>query len=152
MIIYVMRHGHSPSVTEAGVLSDAERPLSDRGKADVRRMVRQLLEKGGSPSAVFTSPLTRAMETAAVAAEVLRLKDPPRVYAPLSNQISGAELFLAFRKDFKGAQALIVGHQPQVGDMISAVTAKRVDFKPAGIAAIDAKGASQAGLLWSINP
>lgn len=153
MKLYIMRHGHSPSLLEAKVASDSDRPLSAKGQADARKAVKALLAKGGKPGLILHSPLRRAVETAKAAAEAAGI--PPssvEVYEPLSNVLGGPELFAQLEKRLAGVEeALLVGHQPQIGELAAYLAEGRFSFSPAGVAGLELKG-SQAARLWSYNP
>lgn len=137
MILYVMRHGHSPTCVEAGCATDAERPLSEKGRADARAQARRLLESGARPKAVLHSPLRRAAETAAEAAAVLGV--PAKPLPSLANQVGPEELAAALAGPLAEAgELLAVGHQPQVGELCAYLADRVFDFKPAGIVALQA--------------
>lgn len=152
MKLYILRHGHSPSVGEARVKRDAERPLSDRGRADVRAAAELLAKEGGRVDAIFASPLKRAQQTAEEAATVLKPEHGVTTYGPLSNEISGAALLNNLRRDAAQLSSLlVVGHLPQLGELVAAAAGQAVELKPAGLAAVELDGES-GRLLFSRNP
>ncbi|HVE12784.1 MAG TPA: histidine phosphatase family protein [Elusimicrobiota bacterium] len=151
MKIYLMRHGHSPSALEAGVESDAERPLSKRGREDARRAARHLLARGARPALILVSPLLRARATAAEAAAELRPAPPERVFTPLDNRVSGAELLPLLLAEADAEEVLVVGHQPQLGDAVQSLLDREFHFQPAGVAALECSRGT-ARLLWAANP
>lgn len=148
-----MRHGHSPSAAEAGVAQDALRPLSPVGRAQARRQAGALLNDGELPALLLHSPLLRAAQTAEELAALLRI--PPQAFAPLSNDLPPEELARELSAPLARARALlIVGHQPQVGELCAWLCESLVDFKPGGLAALEAEALSQgsARLLWQRDP
>jgi len=66
--LYLMRHGHAPSPSEAGVATEALRPLSEKGRSDARRIAAELVKRGARPALILHSPLARAVQTAQAAA------------------------------------------------------------------------------------
>jgi phosphohistidine phosphatase len=61
MELVIIRHGQAAS---PGAYSrDSERPLTDVGHADTRRLGQRLLAAGLAPDHVFSSPYVRARET-----------------------------------------------------------------------------------------
>jgi phosphohistidine phosphatase len=139
MKLFVMRHGHSPSVTESGVQTDAERPLSSQGRKDARAQAEALKKAGGKPALILHSPLRRATETAAEAAAILGV--PARVFGPLSNEIGPEELGGALEQPLAEAgEVLAVGHQPQVGELCAWLSGRLYDFKPAGLVGLELPG------------
>ena len=158
MKLFVSRHGHSLSTAEAGVASDAKRPLSDTGRSDVRRMAEFAASQGAAPELILTSPLRRAIETGGEATKVLKPKLGTKIFQPLANEISGKELFQALLHQTVDQKALntlqqlwIVGHQPQLGDMVLQITGGVVELRPGGIVALNVED-GKAALLWSRNP
>lgn len=152
MKLFVMRHGHSPSVTEAGVATDAERPLSERGHRDARAQALRL--KDAKPALILHSPLRRAVETAQEAAAALGVEARP--FEPLSNQLGPKELAEELAGPLARTGALlIVGHQPQVGELCAFLSNRLFDFKPAGIVALETPAAlkqKSASWVWAENP
>ncbi len=65
MKLYIMRHGQA----EMYAPSDAERPLSDYGREEVRRSAQSL--KGISFDGIISSPYLRARQTAEIVASVV---------------------------------------------------------------------------------
>ena len=155
MKIYVLRHGHSPSAGDAGVKTDSERPLSPKGREDVRRIAEALAGRGAAPAVILTSPLLRAMQTAEEAASVLRPKLGVRAFEPLANELPGealGEVLLTLVRGEKLAEVLAVGHQPQVGELVASLTGSLIDFRPGGLAAVEAAEGGAISLLWTASP
>jgi phosphohistidine phosphatase len=143
-----MRHGQSPSTSEAGVKTDAQRPLSEKGRADARRMAEEIVKRGGRPSLVLHSPLLRAAETAKAAAAVL--KTEPVVFIPLDNTLPPDQVLEHLRKRAgAAADVLAVGHQPQIGEIAALLTSELYEIRPAGVVAVEL--GSSPRLLWSAN-
>ena len=143
-----MRHGHSPSSAEAGVPTDALRPLSENGRRDARRVAEEIVRRGGNLSLILHSPLVRAASTAQEAAAALHVQ--AEVFAPLDNTLSPEAALAKLRE--RGGQSdsiLAVGHQPQIGEMAALLTGDVFDVRPAGLIAIEF--APTPRLLWSLN-
>lgn len=149
--LYLMRHGHSPSPVEAGVKTDFERPLSDRGRAAAEKAVRHLLEQGARPSLILHSPLVRAVQTAQAAAKVLGPGAPSEMFAPLKNELPPPELAAELRRRCADlSEVLAVGHQPQLGELVAFLSGRLAELRPAGLAALDLDDGG-AKLLWWRN-
>ena len=73
MNIYILRHG----IAENRDLGkpDATRQLTKQGKRDLHALLQQARAAGVSPQTILTSPLTRALETARIAAEELKCEN-----------------------------------------------------------------------------
>lgn len=154
LTLYVMRHGHSPTISEAGVATDAERPLSPRGKEAARKTARAILERGGKPALVMHSPLRRAVETAREAHGVLQPRTAPELFLPLSNVLPAEDLFKELRAPLERAgELLIVGHQPQLGELAALVGGQLFDLRPAGLVVLELEpGAKRAASVWPYQP
>lgn len=149
--LYLMRHGHSPTPAEAGVSKDALRPLSERGRDDVRRMAAELKRRGGAPGLILHSPLLRAVQTAAEAASVLEPSSGAQVYAPLDNTRSAEEVAAELAE--RGAEVdevLAIGHQPQVGEIAALLGRVLVEMPPATIVALELTPVAR--ILWTASP
>ena len=152
MKIYLMRHGHCPSLLEAGLKSDAMRPLSEKGRVDVRKAARYLAAKGVRPGLILCSPLLRAQQTAQEVASVLGNSEV-RAFEPLANIIPGAELArLATTTDWASPEVVLVGHMPQIAEAAAQVLNAALNFSPAEIAAFEVTGKGAASLLWKTAP
>jgi phosphohistidine phosphatase len=153
MRLYLLRHGKSPSAAEAGVAKDFDRPLSDAGRADVRKAARLLAERGARPDLILHSPLKRALETAQEAASVLKPAPGLEAFAPLANKLCAEELAERLQRRGQGlAEVMAVGHQPQLGELVAVLSKALCNLKPGGLVALELKEEGPASFLWAANP
>ncbi len=125
MKVFLIRHAKA----EAGE-PDELRPLSGHGHAQAREVGERLARDGVRPDAVLSSPLLRARQTAdAIAratgteAEVDERLAPGATADDLRDAVSG-----------RGATIVVVGHQPDCGQIAAAVTGgPEPEFKTAGV-------------------
>lgn len=152
MKIYLMRHGHSPSVLEAGTHSDAERPLSQAGRLEARKSARLLLSRDAKPGLILASPLKRALQTAQEAAALL--KNPEvRVYEPLANILPGMDLARKIlQSEWPSGELLLVGHMPQIGEAASFLAGSPISLSTGCFAAFSADAEGKSALLFSGCP
>ncbi|MGZ3714659.1 MAG: phosphohistidine phosphatase SixA [Ktedonobacterales bacterium] len=130
MDLYFLRHGKAgnplPSPEE-----DARRPLTSQGRDEVRAAAHGLRWLGIKPDAIYSSPLTRARETAAIVADVLGcdITETP-LLAPGSDLQSITPLL---SKHDDNAVLFLVGHEPalsgMVGQLISPTSEAHVSLK-----------------------
>ncbi|MBI3552624.1 MAG: histidine phosphatase family protein [Elusimicrobia bacterium] len=147
-----MRHGHAPSITEAGVTRDYDRPLSEQGRAAVKRMAAYLVEEGAKPSVILHSPLKRAVQTAETAAALLKPPPAKQAFEPLSNLLPPEPLLEKLKPELaRHDEVLAVGHQPQLGELAAHLAGRIFELKPGGLIALDL-GGETAKVLWSCNP
>ncbi|WP_437765514.1 histidine phosphatase family protein [Sorangium sp. So ce281] len=116
MHLYVMRHGPAEERATSG--RDADRRLTPEGRERVARVSLELHRlRGGAPlPLVLASPLARARETAEIAAPIcgapeVALRDELALDAGLPSSLVAV---LARG----GADALLVGHQPNVEHLV----------------------------------
>jgi phosphohistidine phosphatase len=146
--LYLMRHGHSPSPADAGVATDALRPLSERGRKDAAAMAAEILKRGGKPGLVLHSPLLRAVQTGAAVAGVLKTEAVS--FKPLDNSRPPQEVLEELRGRAGAVDDLVaVGHQPQLGEIAAVLTGDLFEIRPAGVVAVDMTGSPR--LLWAAN-
>ncbi|MDP3541320.1 MAG: histidine phosphatase family protein [Elusimicrobiota bacterium] len=149
--LYLMRHGHSPTTMEAGVSSDALRPLSDLGREDARRMASELARLGCAPGLILHSPLLRAVQTAAEMASVLKPSGGREIFAPLDNTKPAEEVEIAIAARAAAVdEVLCVGHQPQIGEVAALLAETAFEFRPATIVAVEFT--PKPRVLWAMSP
>lgn len=152
MRLTLMRHGQAASPDNAGVNTDAERPLTPRGHDDARRAAAFLNQQGTQVDVLFVSPLKRAQQTAKEVSEKLGSQPKIQTYLPLDNSMQGVDLFRKLMEDHGSRpEIMLVGHQPQLGEMAEHLTGRFFNLQPAGIIVIETDG-NEKKLLWSANP
>ena len=127
--LYLVRHAEAASGEP-----DELRPLTPEGRETARALGRQLAEQGVRPDAVLTSPLLRARETAEELARPAGLDpQPDERLAPGAT----AENVRAAVTE-RGATVVVVGHQPDCGQIAAAlIGGEEPSFPPGGVVAID---------------
>lgn len=112
MQLLVIRHAIAEDAPPGG--SDAERALSDAGKAKLRRVVRGLATLDLRFARVLTSPWKRAVQTT-------RLLAPLCAAAPVVTELltqPPSSPLLALIGERTGATA-VVGHEPWLGELVA---------------------------------
>jgi len=148
MQLYFLRHGEAdwPDWKK----SDDERPLTKRGKKEMHELGKFLGRIKAKPSLILTSPLPRAAQTAAIAAEHLKTKC--REEKLLEPGFGKRELEGLLEK-YPGENLMIVGHEPDFSGAIAAVTGASVKLSKAGVALVDVDvNAGEGRLLWLFPP
>jgi len=161
MKLYLLRHGHSPTAHEAGVPTDAERPLSDQGIESLKSTFDELRRNGAHPALIIHSSLKRARQTAQEAQKSFGLSGDLKECPCLSEQSSPEQLFEALLPELiKAGEVLAIGHQPQLGEVTSWLTGRDAGtISPGGVVALEIKESGASSLkgstakrLWSFNP
>ncbi len=151
MKLYLMRHAHALTTSQAGVPKDALRPLSEKGRADARGMAAELARRGGAPALILHSPLTRAVQTAAEAAAVLRPASGTEAFFSLDNLRPAEEVVAELtERAGKFSEVLAIGHQPQIGEVATLLSKVVFELPPGTIVALELS--SPARVLWSLSP
>jgi phosphohistidine phosphatase len=148
MELYFLRHGEAdwPDWQK----SDDERPLTKRGKKEMREIAAFLARLKVRPDLVLTSPLPRAAQTAEIAAEELKVKC--REDRRLAPGFGPAELEQLISKH-SVESLMVVGHEPDFTSTISALTGASLKLSKAGVALVDVDPFSRKGrLLWLFPP
>lgn len=152
MHIYLVQHANAVPKDE-----NPERPLSDSGREDVKRMASFLARSSVSAGRVLHSGKLRALETAMFLAEVL---GPGNVVEEVSNGLAPNdptdELYAAI--DGWTDDTIIVGHLPFMSKIASRLVAGNeeetvVHFKPGSIACLE-RGENGDGwtVQWFLRP
>jgi phosphohistidine phosphatase len=148
MEVYFLRHGEAdwPKWKK----SDDERPLTKRGKKQMRDVARFLDHLKVRPDLIVTSPLPRAAQTAEIAADYLKAK--LRKDELLAPGFGASKLPTVLKRH--GARVLmLVGHEPDFTQVISELTGASLKLSKAGVALVDLDPESEEGkLLWLFPP
>ena len=114
--LYLLRHAHAGDPARWNG-DDALRPLSAKGRLQADTLAKHLAALGLALDLVVSSPRVRARETAEPIARALGLDvvEDPRVAMGLD--ISSLEELLADRGH--PARPLVVGHDPDVSDLVA---------------------------------
>jgi phosphohistidine phosphatase len=154
MKVYVVRHA---AAEDAGPgRGDAERRLTSEGRRDFEESVRGLAALGVRLDGIFTSPLVRARETAAILAATL-----PGPLPEVLDVLGPAGGIEAVLRALRGAadRIAVVGHEPSLGHLVSlAATGVATDGMPlrkGGVACLAFPGTPRpkgATLSWLLTP
>ena len=110
MEIYVFRHGIAYDA-KAGQ-SDADRRLTPEGKQKLCKILLRAREAGVHPDVILSSPYRRAVETAALARDVLRVHDEIVETSALEPLEPPEKAWAEIRLHPDAAQVMVVGHEP----------------------------------------
>lgn len=119
MRLFVVRHAEA-----APGDPDELRPLTDAGRAAARALGKQLKDR--TPTAVVSSPLLRARETAEAIAR------PAGLTATVDERLAPG----ANPDDVRALAAdgiVIVGHQPDCSEIVLELTGREVSFAPGAV-------------------
>ena len=126
MRVFLVRHAEA-----APGEPDELRRLTTAGRESARALGKQLATH--RPTAVFSSPLLRARETAELIARACKLEataderlGPGATIETLQDAAAGG-----------GETVVAVGHQPDCSEIVFALSGNEVSFPPAGVAELE---------------
>lgn len=140
VMLYLMRHGIAAEPSHG--VADADRALTDEGVDKTTRVAEGLRTLALRPDAILSSPLRRARETARLAAEVLAPACEVALRPALAGGVAPEEIVARLRPPHGARHVLVVGHQPDLGELASYLLSgsaqlSPLPFKKAGVAAIE---------------
>jgi phosphohistidine phosphatase len=150
MTIYVVRHGDA-----VGSDVDPERPLSERGRDEIREVAAFLEGAGVRVPRVIHSGKTRAAQTAEILAasvspgvtpepkDGLRPDDPVEIWTE--------------RLEHEAEDVMIVGHLPFAGRLVAMLTSGSTDgptvaFDAGTVVRLDREAGGEWTIAWSVGP
>jgi phosphohistidine phosphatase len=151
--LYFIRHGRADRAAWSG--NDFERPLTPDGHSRIEKQARRLGEIGFDVDVIITSPLTRALQTAEIVADVLEIKDRLVIDDRLGFgfDLSAVRVLIAEYRD--AGRIAFVGHEPSfsavVGELIGGAL---VVCKKGCVARVDlySRDSRHGELVWLLQP
>jgi len=111
--VILVRHGDAEADIPEGMEDDA-RSLSAKARLALLAHFTHLAPYFGTPGAIFTSPLVRAVQTATILAVALRFEGPLKTHRHLypDSAVGALEAIMEGHAD---TTLVLVGHQPTIG-------------------------------------
>ena len=159
--VYLVRHGIALDHEDRGALADGDRPLTAKGRLRFRRTARALARLNEPPQFIFTSPLARAVQTAEILAAALKM-DEVAVLEELRPEGPIGKLLSEVGRQVKDGQSVaLVGHDPQMSQLVAALgdvpraDVPCIDFRKGAVVRIDVgelPGARPSQPRWWLKP
>lgn len=127
MIVFLVRHAHA--IEERRDLPDHARPLSTAGRDHARELGRRLRWHDCTPTAVWTSPLTRAVMTVELVAATLEWTGPIDAVPALAPEGRVGDVVAALAGLDPESTVVLVGHEPSISALGVRLTGD-ADFAP----------------------
>jgi phosphohistidine phosphatase len=148
MKLCFLRHGEAdwPNWTKP----DNERPLTERGRKEMKRVAKFLERLKLVPDVILTSPLPRASQTAEIVGK--RLGIELEIESALAHGFNIERLRRLLAK--RDAECImIVGHEPEFSEIIGELTGGKTKISKAGVALLEINRSCTSGtLLWLFPP
>jgi phosphohistidine phosphatase len=142
--LWLLRHGEAEPHDSA---PDGDRRLTARGEAQSRAAGRALTALGLEFQMVFTSPKVRARETARLVCAALAAE--PIEHEALSEGFEGSDALELMAAAGEDKRILLIGHEPDLSQVVHDLTGGRVALKKGGLAgiALDRRSGALVALL-----
>jgi phosphohistidine phosphatase len=160
MEIYLLRHGLAVERGTAGFEDDALRPLTPKGRRQLRKIAAAIKGMNLRCDQILASPFVRAKQTAEIVAAGLKLKKHLKFSNALAPGGSAAVLFRQLaRMKPSPKRLLLVGHEPDLSRLISRLITGglelQLDFKKGGLCKLEVekpRDGKCAKLVWLLTP
>lgn len=155
MKLYLLRHGKATA--KRGAMEDANRTLTPEGRKCTLKVLKAI-RNSCRPALIVSSPLLRALETAAIAGRILKAGVSP---LPLDGLRPGTTPAAVVRwlRTRKASAILLVGHMPDLAILaaylVSGPPSGGIALKKSGLCCIEMKGKARRGagrLEWLVTP
>ena len=123
MRLYLVRHAEA-----APGEPDELRPLTPQGREQARKLARRMRDELTHPQAILTSPLLRARETGSELSRALNVEAEPDDRLAPGATADDVRAALSGRGD----PVVVVGHQPDCGQIVAALAGGPEPRFPAG--------------------
>jgi phosphohistidine phosphatase len=144
--VWLLRHGEA---VPHGARADSDRELTPHGEHQAAMAGRGLARLGVTLEHCYTSPKVRARETARLACQELGVNFELAASVGAGFDVAACRDLLLGHDD--GAALLVVGHEPDLSQIVADLTGARVAFKKGGVAGLRLDG-SRAELFALLRP
>ena len=158
MRLLVIRHADAGEADPRRYPDDRDRPLTDHGRRVHRAVATALARMDLRPTRLYTSPLLRALETAAITSEVLG-GPAPELLDALSDHFSMAHVLEVLAQQPDDALVACVGHEPSLSGFAALLLhpqgAVRIAMPKSGVIGFESAGPPRPGgarLLFALPP
>jgi len=158
MNLYLLRHGIAVERGTGQYASDADRPLTTKGRRKLRGAAAAIRAMELSFDVILSSPLVRARQTAELIVKALHCRHRLELTELLAPGASAAGLVRRL-KQLKPQSALLVGHEPDLSALASRLltggNGLAITFKKGGLCRLSIERLQAgrcASLDWLVTP
>ncbi len=157
MEVYIVRHAIAAERGSGNYPND-DRPLTPEGMRKMKRAAQHFPELIPQLDAIYTSPLTRARETASIVAASFDSMVPVEAMDELLPGRSAESVFNFLNEQKEQNAVLLVGHEPELSKLVSVLlgsSVASVEFKKGSLCSLSIAGAVRPGsatLRWLLQP
>lgn len=154
MEIYLVRHGEYTDLGSETPEQDSKNPLSKQGITKLQRQAQTLAEWNLPVEHILTSPFVRAMQTATILAESLKV--PVKEHPALTRtRFDSAGLHQIGQEHIQTEHLMLVGHESDLSTVASEVIGGgQLELERGGIIRIklEAHNPPRGKLVWLLSP
>jgi phosphohistidine phosphatase len=141
VLLLLARHADAGVPDPARWPGDADRPLTDLGRATQRAAAQRLVDGGMAPSAIVSSPLLRARQTAEIIAEVCSVTAPIALADALAATPNVSAIAKAVAPFADSEVVALTGHSPWMDEfasllLVGSTDGLRTEFSKSAVMAI----------------
>ena len=152
MLLLLIRHGHA--VDDAPGLGDTGRWLTEKGRDATHRVARRVRKlKKLRPTAIWTSALVRAAQTAEIFAARVKYEGEVQAVAELSPGRDPGDLVALLSATPMPGPLALVGHEPSLSQILRVLAGDTgIDsFRKSGLVAVD-WNEGKGTVILALNP
>lgn len=154
MKIFLIRHAEAIDYETDTVKEDDLRFITAYGRNATRKVAKKLKEELKDLDKIFTSPLTRSVQTAEILAVRLKFKNEVELVNELRNDYSAASLQVLIDKNSALNSIALVGHEPKMSLLVRSFSEKKdfSEFGKSSVCLIEFDVKAQSGkFIWYFN-
>lgn len=155
MTVYLLRHGIAENTASSG--RDEDRELTAEGREKLNHLLQRAAKSGVNPDTILSSPYTRAVQTAKLAAKAFDGPEPVETEVLVPHG-SPRGVWNEVRAFPDSRELLLAGHEPLFSQTVSYLLdspSLKIDFKKGALVAIDfdgVRGEPRGTLRWMLIP
>lgn len=144
MDLYLLRHGDAGKRMAGAGGNSGDVPLTIVGREEIAIIARSVKDLNLKFSAIVTSPLKRAVQTAKIIAKVLAMEKRISIWNELVPEGNRSKLYDILNQYTRESSVLMIGHEPYLSNMMYDMIFQknrvnqlgRINLKKAGLAKI----------------
>jgi phosphohistidine phosphatase len=154
--LYLLRHGDSGKSVSAAKISSVDRsgvdaPLTVTGKQDIEITARSLKVLKLKFTAILTSPLKRALQTAKITAKIMGAEKELSICDELAPEGDRLKLYDRLRSLSQESSVLVIGHEPYLTNLICDVVLQKTKVRTVGSINLKKSGLAKIRVI-SLSP
>jgi phosphohistidine phosphatase len=156
MKLYLLRHGDAGKSLAAAKISSVDpsgidAPLTVRGRKDIEITARSLKVLKLKFTAIITSPLKRASQTAKITAKIMGAEKELSIYNELAPEGDRLKLYHRLSVFSQESSVLIIGHEPYLTNLICDMVLQKNKGRPVGTINLKKSGLAKIRVI-SLSP